>query len=325
MATLRLGIIGCGSFARRYHLPVLYDHPTVNVPLICDTAPTPEIVSAADRFGARIVETPDEMFADGGCDAVLISTPHACHYGYARQALLAGRHTLTDKPLVLHRTEAEELTKIAAQAGLVAAVAFNRRFDRACLRAREIIRDGGIGAVCHVQGVQLGYEPGWVLDPVLSGGGMFWGRGSHLIDLVPWLTAAPPRRVRSQLRPGTPARTDFGGFIDVEFGDFSFKLVCIEDGWHMWDELRIYGSSGLIELRRPSDASFGWALTWQRDDGFEERLACDETPGHATLDFIRTIETGRSQGCSFAEAIQSVRLIESAFQSAGEDERWVDV
>ena len=36
-------------------------------------------------------------------------------------------------------------------------------------------------------------------------------------------------------------------------------MTCIEEGWHMWDECRIFGDDGLVELGRPLTASIGWA------------------------------------------------------------------
>ena len=71
----------------------------------------------------------------------MISTPHGLHAEHARAALTEGRHVLLDKPFALRSAEAAALSELAAARGLVAAVAFNRRFDPGCRRARE--RRGG--------------------------------------------------------------------------------------------------------------------------------------------------------------------------------------
>ena len=171
---------------------------------------------------------------------------------------------------------------------VVNAVAYNRRFDAGCLRAREIVREGGIGEVRFVQTVQLGYErAGWFLRPELGGGGPYTGRATHMADLVPWLIDRTATRVRSRLRGGSAERSDHGGFIEVRFGELECQMTCIEEGLHMWDEVRIFGDDGLIELRRPLTAPIGWSLTWlSRDGETVERVDADTHPGDATRDFV---------------------------------------
>src|SRR6266480_1659099 len=99
--------------------------------------------------------------------------------------------------------DARALAAEAQRRQLGNAVAFNRRFDRGCLRARDIIRAGGIGPVRYVETVQLGYEgKGWFLVPSLGGGGPFTGRATHMADIVPWLIERSPTQVRARVRGG---------------------------------------------------------------------------------------------------------------------------
>ncbi len=66
-------------------------------------------------------------------------------------------------------------------------------------------------------------------------------------------------------------------------------MTCIEEGLHMWDEVRIFGDDGLIELRRPLTVPIGWAMTWLSDRGQRvEELAADSHPGDATRNFVRS-------------------------------------
>ncbi|MEO8137131.1 MAG: Gfo/Idh/MocA family oxidoreductase, partial [Betaproteobacteria bacterium] len=215
----------------------------------------------------------------------------------------------------------------AASLGMVNAVAYNRRFDRGCLRAREILRAGGIGAVRFVQTVQLGYEKsGWFLVPELGGGGPYTGRATHMADLIPWLLDRAPTALRSRLRASPPLRSDHGGFIELRFGDLECQMTCIEEGWHMWDEIRIFGDNGLIELRRPLNAPIGWELTWQSQRGARrEWVEADTHPGDAMRDFLAALRGGGKPACTFAEAIPSVHLVELAFASAKSDGGWIDV
>jgi predicted dehydrogenase len=190
------------------------------------------------------------------------------HAGHADHAMARGWATLVDKPFVMKTADARRLVAAATQRKLLNAVAFNRRLDAGCRRAREIIRSGGIGAVRYVQTVQLGYEKaGWFLDPALGGGGAYTGRGTHMADIVPWLIDSRPTQVRSRLRPGPTGRADLGGFIEIAFPGIECQLACIEEGWHMWDEIRIFGEDGMIELRRPLAMPTGWTMGWHSKRG----------------------------------------------------------
>lgn len=315
--SLKIGFLGCGGFARRYHVPALDGNAEARIAAICDPNPVPALQEVASRHGALLTASIDDLLAPGVCDAVILSTPHTLHAGHAARALAADKHLLVDKPFVMVTSEAMTLRDKAARRGLVNGVAFNRRLDRGCLRAREIIRAGGIGPVRYVQTVQLGYERGgWFLDPALGGGGPYTGRATHMADLIPWLIERKPTRLRSRLRGGTATRADSGGFIEVQFEALEWQATCVEEGWHMWDEVRVFGEDGLLELRRPLNVPIGWELQVQTRRGDAvERLAADPTPGPATRNFIAAIAGRETIACSFADAVLSVRVIEEAFVS----------
>ena len=330
-AKLRVAILGCGNFPRRYHVPALASPASqsrATLAMICDTGTDAALRDVAARSGATLTARFEDLFTPAACDAVIISTPHALHADHARQCIAHGKHVLVDKPFVLRSGEATELAGAARAARVVAAVAFNRRFDAGCLRARELIKSGVLGEIRYVETVQLGYETsGWFLDPALGGGGPFTGRGAHMADLLPWLLGKDPERVRATTRPGPAGRADEGGFIEIDFGALRCHLTCITTGLHTWDEVRIFGDDGLIELRRPLDLPLGWQLVrWDKSREPVETLAADGTPGAATYDFIDALcGGGAAPACTFEQAWNSVRVIELAFESAGKDGSWLAV
>lgn len=326
MASLGIGLIGCGGFASRYHLPALLGMSGVVLRWICEIAPTRILKEFTRKAGVKLINEPSKMYSDDNCEAVVISIPHTLHYRYVLDAIRFGRHVLVDKPLTTVTGEAAELAREADRAELVGAVAFNRRFDPGCIRAREIIGSGGIGKLIYVTGFQFGYQTGWVLNPELGGGGVFWGRGIHLADLVPWLAGAKPIRVRGWVSKGPTDRVDYGGAIDVSFDGFENHIVCKEKGWRGWDELRLYGDRGMIELRRPPAREHGWAMNWECEgDSSIEHVPSQEAAGAATKDFVNAVTTGSTPACTFAAAAQSVALIESAFTSAAQGGSWIDL
>jgi predicted dehydrogenase len=324
---ISLLMVGCGAFARRYHVPAIAEDPDVVIAGIFDPYPAPETRALAERHGAPVTASLEALPTPTGRAFALVTTPHMLHAAHVDAVLDRKLAVLVDKPFVMHAADARRLAARADALGVVNGVAYNRRFDAGCLRAREILRAGGIGEVRFVQTVQLGYErTGWFLVPELGGGGPYTGRATHMADLVPWLLGRAPTRLRSRLRTSSPTRSDHGGFIELRFGALECQMTCIDEGWHMWDEVRIFGDDGLIELRRPLTAPIGWSMTWLSERGARrEDLPADSHPGDATRDFFHALRTSSRPACTFAEAVPSVRIVELAFRSAREGGDWIDV
>ena len=318
-------MIGCGNFSRRYHVPTLEADPGVAFAGIFDPSPGDGVRALSVRVGVPLVAELEALPATAGTTMAIVTTPHALHADHVTFALQRNWHVLCDKPFVLRTSEARGLAAEAERRRRVNAVAFNRRFDRGYLRARDIIRAGGIGAARYAQTVQLGYESkGWFLVPALGGGGPFTGRGTHMADIVPWLLGRQPTAVRARVRGGSDTRADRGGFIEVLFDDLECHMTCLEEGWHMWDEVRIFGDDGLIELRRPLKHPIGWELTVRTRRGEAlERLEADPTEGGGTTDFLNALRTGAPVACSFADAVVSTAIVEQAFASAQRGSPWL--
>lgn len=320
-------LVGCGAFAHRYHVPAIIADDSLSVGAIFDPQASDATRTLAQRYGAPLVTRLEELPAPRGLAFALVTTPHTLHAGHVEAVLDRKLNTLVDKPFVMKTADARRLAARADAQGVVNAVAYNRRFDRGCLRARAILRAGAIGEVRFVQTVQLGYErAGWFLVPELGGGGPYTGRASHMADLLPWLIGRAPTRLRSRLRTSSPSRSDHGGFIELQFDALECQMTCIEEGLHMWDEVRIFGEDGLIELRRPLTAPIGWAMTWLSERGQRiEELAADSHPGDATRNFVEAVRGQARVVCTFAEAVPSVQIVELAFASARRDGAWLPI
>jgi predicted dehydrogenase len=308
-------------------VPAILADESLSVGAIFDPKASDATRALAQRYGAPLVDRLEDLPQPRALAFAIVTTPHTMHADHVDTVLDRKLNALVDKPFVMKAADAVRLAVKADAQGCVNAVAYNRRFDPGCLRAREIVRAGGIGEVRYVQTVQLGYErAGWFLVPELGGGGPYTGRASHMADLLPWLLGRVPTRLRSRLRVGSPTRSDHGGFIELQFDALECQMTCIEEGLHMWDEVRIFGDDGLIELRRPLTAPIGWTMTWLsgRGEPLEERAA-DSHPGDATRDFVQAVRGQGRVACTFAEAVPSVRIVELAFESARRGGAWLDV
>lgn len=75
-------------------------------------------------------ETPwEEMFRDHRIDILYVATPDPLHFAPTVHALQHGAHVLVEKPLTLHRNEAEEILRLAREKNRVVGVDMHKRYD----------------------------------------------------------------------------------------------------------------------------------------------------------------------------------------------------
>lgn len=72
---------------------------------------------ASRRPQARLVASAEEVWSSG-VDVVVVITPPDTHAGFARAALEHGVHVVCEKPVAMHRDEAEAVFELAASSGL---------------------------------------------------------------------------------------------------------------------------------------------------------------------------------------------------------------
>lgn len=150
------------------------------------------------------------------------ATPNDLHFTINRDALLAGKHVVSEKPLALNAEEARQLVNLARETQLVNAVDYNYRGYPLVQQMRAMIARGDIGEVWLVHG---SYLQDWLLYPtdynwrVLAERG---GRsraladiGTHWCDLAQWVTGQRISRVMGRLATIVPTRLRPRGEVEA--------------------------------------------------------------------------------------------------------------
>ena len=169
--SVRVGIIGTGSIARRF----VPESKVVNsIEIVSAYNPNLEHGKAfCEEFGIPLAaETQDALLAS--CDAVYIASPHYTHYAYAKAALEAGKHVLCEIPFVFSTAEAEELFRIADEHHLVLMAAHKTAFCPAFGHLVSLLKSGAIGEIVDVTAsvTTLTDERSAKMDKELLGGSM---------------------------------------------------------------------------------------------------------------------------------------------------------
>jgi predicted dehydrogenase len=156
---IRTAIFGTG-FMGRVHLEAVRRLESVEAVAIAGRN-----LEAARRLGAGFsipTMTTDyrEVLRDPAIDAVHICTPNAQHFPMVKEALLAGKHVLCEKPLATTVEQGEELVALAARQGMRNGVCHNLRFYPMVQQMRAMREAGDLGEILVVQGT---YFQDWLL------------------------------------------------------------------------------------------------------------------------------------------------------------------
>lgn len=191
MKSIRVALIGYGMAGRVFHAPLISGVSGLVLDTIVSSKPQ-EVLS--DWPHVRVVASPDLAFSDPGIDLVVVATGNESHHPLARQALLAGKHVVVDKPCVVSVEQARDLLAVAQQQGRVLTVFQNRRWDADFLALRQVLESGQLGRVVHFESHFDRYRP---VVPVrwreqdLPGSGLWFDLGAHLVDQAVQLFGLP--------------------------------------------------------------------------------------------------------------------------------------
>ncbi|WP_223585557.1 inositol 2-dehydrogenase [Microbacterium sp. OVT16B] len=180
-APLRFGLIGTGRIGQVHAASIAAD-PDAQLSWVADP-----FVDGARRvaatYGGTATDTPDEVFASGEVDAILIASPTPTHVDLIAQAVDAGIPVLCEKPIDLDIARVEALRPRVASAGVPVALGFNRRFDPAFASARARVAAGEIGALEQL--TIISRDPSAPpADYVAVSGGIFRDMTIHDFDMA---------------------------------------------------------------------------------------------------------------------------------------------
>ncbi|MGI5817912.1 MAG: Gfo/Idh/MocA family protein [Armatimonadota bacterium] len=162
---------------------------------VCETDATRRAVAAATE-GVPTYEHIDEVCDDDGVDMVCLIVPHSLHAPLAIQAMEAGKHVLTEKPMCVTTAEADEMIAASKADDVMLTVYNNRRWDQDWVTVKMLIEEGAVGEVFLVECAIGSVRPlgGWRRDEA-SGGGMLRDWGAHVLDQMCLIAGGPATRV----------------------------------------------------------------------------------------------------------------------------------
>ena len=329
---IRLAVVGLGKMGLSHHA-MINAHPGVDVAAVCDT--TGYVLDVLNKYtGVKTYTDFEAMLREVELDAIIIATPSSMHAQMVKAALDKGLHVFCEKPFCLDTAEGEEVTRIAAEKGLVSQVGYHYRFVGAFQEVKRLLDAGAIGEVTHV--LAEAYGP-VVLKPKggtwrtqrAHGGGCLYDYAAHPLNLVNWYLGMPTSVGGSVLNSIFSQETDdevFGTLyyeggqsaqISVNWSDESYRK--------MSTKITIWGTNGRIYADRqecqvylrdtatiPQGYQKGWNVRYTTDLTAPVWFYVRGEEYSAQLDyFVRCIEERRAADNvnSFANAVMTDKVL----------------
>jgi predicted dehydrogenase len=151
MSILRVGILGAARIAPAAMVKPARAVPAVSVDAIAARDPRRAREFASRHGIGRVHPDYATLLADPELDAVYNPLPNGLHAQWTLAALAAGKHVLCEKPFTANAAQAREVADAADRSGLVVMEAFHYRYHPLMARVLEILADGELGAVRHIE------------------------------------------------------------------------------------------------------------------------------------------------------------------------------
>ena len=321
MATIRMGLIGVGGMARS-HINQLTQMEGVEIVALCDIQPS-SIEKAVEKFpvlaNVPVYEDYRELLALPNVDAVQIATPHTQHTQQALDAIEANKHVLLEKPMVCQVDDAHKLLARLETFDKVFALAYQRHAQGAFMYMKERIQSGDLGAVTFVAALQCqqwkkGTRGTWRQILADSGGGQINDSGSHLLDIILWMTGQTVANVSAFMdNMGTPV--DINSAVTMTFTNGAQGTISIVGDATIWHEdITIWCEKGVFLYRNGS-------LEFAGEDGKREKIDGDALPASHPIDvdFVMAIKGEKDPASPPLCGLRTIELTEAAWRSAAQN------
>jgi predicted dehydrogenase len=130
-----------------------------------------------------------KVLDDCNVDAVIIATPTHTHYQLVKEALMAGKHVLCEKPLCETSVEAQELVELAHARKLLLMVGHVFLFNPGIVKVKELIEAGEFGTMQYLSATRTN------LGPIRSDVNAAYDLATHDISIFNWLMNSEPEVV----------------------------------------------------------------------------------------------------------------------------------
>ncbi len=263
---MRWGILGAAKIARTELAPAMQLALGTELVALATRDPDRAAPFLALAPGVQVHASYEALLDDPTVDAVYIPLPNHLHVEWSLRAAEAGKHVLCEKPIALRAPDIDRLIAARESTGKLIAEAFMIIHHPQWHLARDLLAQGAIGRLEHVEGcfTYTNRDLANIRHSADMGGGGLRDVGVYPCIATRFATGAEPTRLRADIR--TQNNVDIFARVWADFPEFTMSFYCgmMQD---RRQHMLFHGQDGWIELSAAFNANvFGdCRVEWQRD------------------------------------------------------------
>ncbi|MFN7946212.1 MAG: Gfo/Idh/MocA family oxidoreductase [Blastocatellia bacterium] len=328
MNKVKWGVLSSSKFAQTKVIPALLKCSYSEVAAIASRDQARAQAIAAQFNIPKAYGSYEELLADPEIQVIYNPMPNHLHVPWSVRALEADKHVLCEKPIGLNAAEAQQLLDVSGQyPHLLVMEAFMYRHHPQWQRARQIVRDGGIGELRTIHSFFSYFNDDAANirnQPDIGGGGLM-DVGCYNISLSRFIFEAEPQRVMGLLDFDPRFRTDRLASGLLDFGSGTATFTCSTQ-LTPYQRVNIFGTTGRVEIEIPFNAPPDrHCHVWHQHGAEIQEIrfdVCDQYTLQADL-FSQAVINDTPVPTPPGDAVANMKVIEAVFESARTG-RWIE-
>jgi myo-inositol 2-dehydrogenase / D-chiro-inositol 1-dehydrogenase len=321
MKKVRIGAVGLGRLGKKHAENIAFRILNAELLAVCSIAEE-EVLQAQKEFGVKYGYTDfSEMLKNEELDAIFIASSSTEHCRQIEEALKAGYHVFSEKPLGVTIEEVNKAEVIVETYGdKVFMLGFMRRYDPSYAYAKKKIDEGEIGKPFLIR--CYGLDPVEVVKGAIAfaekSGGLFLDMAIHDIDLARWYLGSEAKSVYAV--GGCYAYPEFEKYNDADngaaliqfnngsIGMFYAGRTCAH-GYHI--ETEIIGTKGALRIGTVPQKNLvtvfnDEGVVQECTSGFIERF--EQAYVAEVQEFVNCILENRKPGVLVKDGVKSTEI-----------------
>jgi predicted dehydrogenase len=334
---IKVGVVGCGYWGPNL-IRNFRSLPECSMKVMCDLSEDrlkhlrtvyPEVVGET-RF--------DQLVNDADLDAIVVATAVKFHFPMAKASLLAGKHTLIEKPMAWSTTECEELIEIARKQGLILMVGHTFLYSAPVRKIKEIVDRGDVGEIRYISARRLN------LGLFQKDINVAWDLAPHDISIIQYIMQEKPSSINcrgaAHITPGIEDVTsmslqftkDRSAMIHSSWLDprkirdmtiVGSKRMIVYDDVAPQEKIKIYD----VRVDRPPhyDTFAEFQYAYHYGDMYSPYIKQDEPLKTECQHFLSCIRDKVTPLTSGSKGLEVVQILEASSESLKKDGAPVDL
>ena len=301
---MKVGVIGAGRWGQK-HVDEYSKMRNVELSYVSDLSKE-SLKTCQEKFGVKNVTKDYNDVLSSDVEAVSICTSNETHFKVCKDALLAGKNVLVEKPLTLKSKKAYELVDIAKESNKILAVGHIYRYNNAINKVKKLIEKKYFGDIYYLR---LQWTIQWMpeiypdkpLDIIVD-------MMPHLYDIMNYLTGLWPKKITCFGKDYIKKDLEDTAFIICEFPNNI--ITHSEISWTLPGKVRqvdLIGSKACAKIQAVNQKI---TLYENSNEGKHLDIKENNTLGDEIKHFINAVKNGSTVSNNGEIGAKTVELIE---------------